>query len=184
MPLPTDYDTPEGEELAEVAIRGAIKDCFLQVAENDRFGFTGTLAHTRLRYPDSNDVWDQIATIVDPDTKDAETEEQTRLIRIFAVAFVGFSSKLTELTIRYAIKVSFGFKDVYKGDATKNSSDELTALLMQYRKYLQNNLSLGLDDRVTHLYLNCGNVRFVPKDLQGNALQVADCSLSVVLGIC
>lgn len=184
MALPEDYDTPEGEEQAELEIRKAIVDCFLAVAENERFGFTATLAHDRLRYPDRNNVWEEIATIVDPDTADEDAEKRTRLLRYFAVSLVGFSRTLRELSFRYAIKLSFGFKDVYKTDENRNSSDELTALLVQYQKYLANNLNLGLDDRVAHQYLNCGNVRFVLKDAQGNAVQVTDNTLTVILEVC
>jgi hypothetical protein len=184
MPLPSDYDTPEGEEQAELAIRKAIVDCFLAVAANTRFGFDPGLAHDRLRYPDSAKTWELIATIIDPDTASEPTEKQTRLLRYFAVSLVGFSGALRELTLRYAIKLSFGFKDVYASDDTRNSSNELVACLIQFQKYLRNNLSLGLDDRVTHQYLNCGNIRFVLKDAQGNAVQVADNTLNVVLEVC
>lgn len=184
MALPNDYDTPLGEEQAELEIRKAIVECFLSVAGNARFGFDVTHAHERMRYPDKNDTWEFIATIIDPDTADADAEKQTRLLRYFAVQHVGFSATLRELTLRYAIKLSFGFKDVYATDANRNSSDELSACLMQYQKFLRNNLNLGLDDRVSHQYLVCDNIFFIPKDVQGNSLQIANNRLNVILEVC
>lgn len=184
MPLPNDYDSPLGEEQAELEIRKAIVECFLVIGGDPRFGFDADHAHERLRYPDSNTTWEFLATIVDPDTASAQPEEQTRLVRYFAVSLVGFARTLRELTFRYAIKVSFGFKDVYASDDTRNSSNELTACLVQYQKFLANNLNLGLDDRVSHKYLVLDNVRFVLKDAQGSAVQVSDNRLDVILEVC
>jgi len=184
MPLPSDYDSPLGEEQAELAIREAIVDCFLAVAGNVRFGFSSALAHPRLRYPDSAKTWELISSIVDPDTANQSVEEQTRLLRYFAVSWNGQARKLRELTINYAIKVSFGFKDVYQTDANRNSSDEIVACVMQYQKYLANNLNLGLDDRAFHTYLQTSGLRFVLKDKQGSAVLVADNRLSVILEVC
>src|SRR5215471_13411757 len=129
MPLPNDYDSPLGEEQAELAIREAIVDCFLVIGSDPRFGFDASHSHDRLRYPDKNSTWEVIATIEDPDTANAQPEEQTRLVRYFAVSLVGFARSLRELTFRYAIKVSFGFKDVYATDSTRNSSNELNACI-------------------------------------------------------
>jgi hypothetical protein len=184
MALPNDYDSPLGEEEAELEIRKAIVECFLSVAGNPRFGFDSDHAHTRLRYPDKNSTWEFVASIVDPDTASADPTEQTRLVRYFAVALVGVARTLKELTLRYAIKISFGFKDVYASNVNLNSSDELTACLMQYQKFLANNLNLGLDDRVSHQYLTTTNVRFVLKDAQGSAVQVSDNTLNVILEVC
>lgn len=184
MALPDDYDSPSGEEQAELVIRQAIVDCFLAVANNERFGFTSELAHSRLRYPDSTKTWELISSIVDPDTVNEDASVQTRLLRYFAVSFIGQSRKLRELTINYAIKISFGFKDVYSTNVNRNSSDEVVGCVMQYGKYLANNLNLGLDDRVSHQYLQTSNFRFVIKDRQGNAVMVADNKLSVILEVC
>lgn len=184
MALPVDYDSPEGEEQAELEIRKALVGCFLAVAGNDRFGFDADHAHERLRYPDKNDTWEFIATIIDPDTEDADAEKQTRLLRYFAVAHVGFSATLRELTLRYSIKVSFGFKDVYASDENRNSSNEISACLMQFQKYLRNNQNLGLDDRVSHQNLVGNSILFIPKDAQGNAIHIANTTLNVILEVC
>lgn len=185
MPLPpVECDSLECAEQAEFAIRTAIVDCFLAVANNDRFGFSSDLVHPRLRYPDGTKSWEIISSIVDPDTVDEAPEVQTRLLRYFAVSFIGMSGSLRELKIHYAIKVSFGFKDVYKTDANRNSSDELVGCLAQYESFLAKNLSLGLDDRVTHEYLKTTNLRFVLKDKQGSAVMVADNTLTVLLTRC
>lgn len=185
MALPVDYESSlDGHQQAELAIRTAIVDCFLAVAATPQFGFDATLAHPRLRYPDSTKTWELISSIIDPDTANANPAEQKRLLRYFAVSFYGQSRKLRELTLRYAMRISFGFKDVYSIDPSQNSTDQIVGCVMQFSKYLANNLNLGLDDRVEHQYLDTSALRFVLKDKQGNAVMIADNTLKVILEVC
>jgi len=183
MPLPPDYDSPQGEADAEKAIRGALVDCFLAIAD-PTFGFDSSVAHDRMRYLTNADSWEFVSTIVDPDTAAQPVDQQTKLTRYFALGLVGFQGSLRELKFRYALRTSFGFKDAYKTDSTRNSSDELYACMTQYQKFLRDNLNLGLDDRVSHEYLQLLGIRFVLKDKQGNAMQVADSTITVVLEVC
>lgn len=185
MPLPGDYESSlDGHQQAELAIRTAIVDCFLAVAATPQFGFDATLTHPRLRYPDSTKTWELISSIVDPDTASADPTVQKRLLRYFAVSFYGQSRVLRELTLNYAMRISFGFKDIYATDSNRNSTNEIVGCIMQFEQYLGNNLSLGLDDRVTHQYLQTQSLRFVLKDKQGNAAMIADNTLKVILEVC
>jgi len=180
MPLPTDYDTPEGEDAAETEIRNALVACFLIVG--GAFGFTTDLAHTRPRYPRTDDKWEQIGTIEDPDT--TGNTATTRLTRYASFKFIGFRRVGTELTFRYSFALAFGFKDEYADDSTKNSFDEAASCAKRFGKYLADNPNLGLDDRVTHKQLEIFDNEFIGVDKQGNAANVLFGRIDVVLNVC
>lgn len=180
MPLPVDYDTPEGEEQAEFAIREALGACFFTIGA--AFGFTALLCHTRPRYPRTQPDWEAIGTIEDPDTTGNDT--QTRLVRYSAFKFIGFRSQGQELTLRYQFILSFGFKDEYASNPTLNSHDQMVGCAMRFRKYLADNLNLGLDDRVTHKNLEIYDNDFIPADKQGGAAMVLYGRIDVVLDVC
>lgn len=185
MPLPEDYNSQDGEEEAEIVIRQAIADCFL--VAGTPYGFTSSLVHARPRYPRNDTVWYTIGTIPDPDTVDAETPEGVqRLTRFFSVKFAGFKRTLTELILRYEIVISFGFKDEYSHPdlAGQNSHDQLAGCSIRFGRFLAENLNLGLDDRVTHTYLDIFGRDFIPLDEQGNAAEALAGRLEVVLEVC
>lgn len=184
MPLPADYDSPQGEADAEVAVREAIRDIFLGVA--GAYGYTSAHCHTTPRYPDTIDEWNAIATIVDPDTEPEATEGERRLTRYFSVVYAGMSRVLSELTLRYDVHVSMGFKDEYqRAPAGRRSYDEIVALNMKFGKTLADNQELGLDDRCSHTFLQAPlRPRWTPEDDQGNPTVTIDNTLSVVLQVC
>lgn len=180
MALPDDYDSPEGEDAAEKEIRSALVACFLAVGS--AFGFTSDLAHTRPRYPRTDDKWEQIGTIEDPDT--TGNTATARLTRYASFKFLGFRRVGKELTIRYSFALGFGFKDEYGADPTKNSFDQATSCSMRFGKYLADNPNLGLDDRVTHKQLEIFDHEFIAVDKQGNSANVLFGRIDVVLNVC
>lgn len=185
MPLPGDYNSQVGEEEAERVIRQAIADSFLTAAGS--FGFTSNQVHARPRYPRTQAQWTEIGTIADPDTEDAATDEgKKRVVRYFSVKFRGFRRTEKELTLRYDVTISFGFKDEYATTALigKNSHDELTGCAIRYGRFLADNLNLGLDDRVTHRFLDIYDNQMIPVDLQGEAAEALFGRLEVVLDVC
>jgi len=185
MALPEDYNSQDGEEEAEFEIRQAIVECFVTSAA--KFGFTSDLAHPRPRYPRTDETWFAIGTIEDPDTADAETAEgKARLTRYFSVKFRGFRRTLTELTLRYELIISFGFKDEYEHPdlAGQNSHDELAGCSMRFGRFLAENLNLGLDDRVSHTYLDMYGGDFIPLDDQGSSAETLLGRLEVQLLVC
>lgn len=184
MPLPSDYDTPAGEGDAEIAIRQALADCFLVVGAS--YGFTTDLIHTRPRYPETDALFEMICTISDPDTAAAIAASKMRLVRYFSVKLTGFKRTLLQLTLRYQIIISFGFKDTYLAApmAGQNSHDQQAACTVRYQKYLADNLNLGLDDRATHDYLEMLYVEFIPVDKQGGAANAMIGKINVFLNVC
>lgn len=180
MALPDDYDSPEGEDIAETEVRKALVACFLLVAAP--FGFTSSLAHTRPRYPRTDDKWEQIGTIEDPDT--TGNTAPVRLTRYASFKFVGFSRAGKELTFRYSFALGFGFKDEYGVDSTRNSFDEAASCAKRFSKFLADNPNLGLDDRVTHKQLEIYAHEFIGVDKQGNAANVLFGRINVVLNVC
>lgn len=184
MPLPADYDDPQGEADAELVVREAIRDIFLGVATP--YGYTSAHCHTVPRYPDTIAEWEAIATIVDPDTEPEAAEGERRTTRYFAVVWAGMSRVLSELTIRYDVQVSYGFKDEYaRAPAGRRTYDELVALNMKFAKTLADNQELGLDDRVSHSFLQAPlRPRWTPEDDQGNPTVTIDNTLSVTLQVC
>lgn len=184
MPLPSDYDSPQGEADAERAVRDAVRDLFL--SESSDYGFTSDLAHTVPRYPDTDEEWEAIATIVDPDTAAGADEDKRRLIRYFTVVWAGMGRVLAELTIRYDVQISFGFKDEYAAaPAGRRSYNELVELVSRFGKKLADNQELGLDDRVSHTFLQVPTrPRWQEADDQGNATVTIDATLAVVLQVC
>lgn len=185
MPLPSDYDSPAGEAVAEGIIRQALADCFLASGSVD-YGFIAGLVHARPRYPRTNEAWLAIATIDDPDTTVTTGSTKVRIVRYFSAKLKGFKRQLQKLTLRYEITISFGFKDEYTAPALagKNSHDELAACAMRYQKYLADNLNLGLDERITHLYLEMDDNRFKVIDKQGNASENMTGRIDVVMNVC
>jgi hypothetical protein len=180
MPLPEDYDSPEGEDTAETEVRKALVACFLAVGTP--FGFTSDLAHTRPRYPRTDDKWESIGTIEDPDTTGNTTT--TRLTRYASFKFLGFRRAGKELTIRYSFALGFGFKDEYGVDSNRNSFDEAASCAKRLGKFLADNPNLGLDDRVTHKQLEIFDHEFIKVDKQGNAANVLFGRIDVVLNVC
>jgi hypothetical protein len=190
MPLPNDYDSVDGEAEAELIIRQAIADSFLIIGA--AYGFTTDTTHTRARYPPvarptdtgRDTTWELISSIVDPDTSAVAATLQTRLMRYFAVSFNSMRRTLRQMTLGYNVKIVFGFKDEYKTDPTQNSFDQITAAAIKFGKYLADNQTLGLDDRVTHRYFEVRGCRFVPADKQGRSASVLDCSITIDLQVC
>lgn len=183
MALPADYDNPAGEALAEAEIRAAMKGLFLAVAAP--YGYDDDHSHTEPRYPDTQEEFDEIYTIDDPDTADADDDGKRRLTRYFVITWAGMSRVLSELTIRYDVQISMGFKDSYAFDPTLRSYNQLVALVHEYGKHLADNQELGLDDRVSHTFLQAPlRPRWTGEDEQGNATVTVDCTLAVVLQVC
>lgn len=183
--LPDDYNDQDGEEAAELIIREAIAACFL--ATSAKFGFTDDLVHARPRFPRTDAKWLEIGTIADPDTIAASTDEgKARLTRYFSVKFRGFRRALRQLTLRYDIVISFGFKDEYLAPALagQNSHDQLAGCSVRFGRYLADNLNLGLDDRVTHTFLEIYNNDTLRLDKQGNAAEILYGRLDVTLEVC
>jgi len=180
VPLPEDYDSPAGEAEANKAIKEALGACFLTVGGS--FGFTAELVHSRPRYPRTDALWEVVGTILDPDSADGEAP--TRLTRYCSFKFSGFRRAGKELTVRYQMVLSFGFKDEYVGDPTKNTYDEMEDCLFQYGKFLADNPNLGLDDRVTHRQLEVIADDFLPASKQGDANVIYYSRIEVVLNVC
>lgn len=146
MPLPDDYDSPDGEAEAELVIRQTLGERFLEMGSE--FGFTEELVHDRPRYPRLDSVWESIGTIEDPET--TGNDSQSRLTRYCSFKFKGFrEAGEQELLLFYEFNLSFGFKDEYATDPTKNSTNDMVACAMKFRRHLKSNKNLGLDDRVT-----------------------------------
>jgi hypothetical protein len=180
VPLPDDYDSPAGEAAASVAIKGALGACFLIIGGS--FGFTTELVHDRPRYPRTDEQWEAVGTIVDPETENGDIP--TRLTRYCSFKFSGFRRAGKELTIRYQMVLSFGFKDEYASDPTKNSYADIESCLFQYGKFLADNPNLGLDDRVTHRQLEVLADEFLPASKQGDANIIYYSRIEVVLNVC
>lgn len=180
MALPVDYDSPEGEATAEAEIREALGACFLMVGA--AFGFTAELIHDRPRFPRTDEAWNAAGTIEDPDTTNGDT--QARLTRYCSFKFAGFRRSGKELTIRYSMVISFGFKDVYNADPNKSSYGDAADCLMRFGKYLADNPNLGLDDRVTHRQLEVFADEFLPASKQGDADVIYYGRIEVVLNVC
>jgi len=178
--LPDDYDTPEGEALAEAEIRKALGACFLLIGVD--YGFTADLVHDRPRYPRSDEAWKAIGTIEDPDTTNGDT--QASLTRYCSFKFAGFRRAGKELTIRYSMVTSFGFKDEYDSDPTKNTYGDAAACLVRFGKSLADNPNLGLDDRVTHRQLEIFADEWLPMSKQGDADVIYYGRIEVVLNVC
>lgn len=180
MALPEDYDSPEGEATAEFEIRQALGACFLAVGST--FGFAAELIHDRPRYPRTDDTWNAVGTIEDPDTTDGET--QARLTRYCSFKFGGFRRGGKELVLRYSVVVSFGFKDQYDADPTKNSYGEAASCLVRFGKFLADSPNLGLDDRVTHRQFEVYADEWLPFSKQGDANVIYYGRVEVVLNVC
>ena len=180
MALPVDYDSPEGEAEAEAEIRQALGACFLLIGAD--YGFTEELVHDRPRYPRTNEGWEAVGTIEDPDTTNGDT--QSRLTRYCSFKFSGFNRRGKELTLRYSVVISFGFKDEYSGDPTKNTYGDAAACLVRFGKSLADNPNLGLDDRVTHRQLEIIADEWLPISKQGDADVIYYGRIEVVLNVC
>jgi len=183
MPLPSDYDSPDGEAAAEVAIRTAIRDIFVGVGS--AYLFDADHSHLCPRYPDTMDEWNRIGTVEDPDTVAQPPENKRRLVRYFAVKYVGMRRTRVELTLAYDIEISMGFKDAYASDTSLRSYNQLTELNMKFGKTLADNQELGLDERVSHNYLQMtSRPNWTPVDEQGESTVTIGDSLAVVLKVC
>lgn len=185
MPLASDYfDSPDGMAAAELVVRQAIRDCFLAVAGT--YGYDANHVHVSPRFPDTDDEWNQIATIEDPDTAaNGPTAEHRRLVRYCHVIYSGHKAGQAEMTINYEIDVSMGFKDGYASDPNRRSYDELTALNVKFEKFLRDNQELGLDERVSHGLLQCpSKPRWTPIDDQGDTTVTVTDTLAVTLKVC
>jgi hypothetical protein len=190
--LPEAYnEDPAALAAAELLIREEIVAMFLDFAAP--FGFDANTAHERMRYPDNKTGFELLMTVEDPDTAEQPPEKRRHLIRYFAVEWDGQSQVGTTLTIRYLIKISFEFKDVYATDANRSSCNELVGLAMMFGRHLANNRGLGFtapessgvpDSPVTHDFFRVTGKRFVPIDRQGRSTQVIDGALNVNLEVC
>jgi hypothetical protein len=185
MPLANDYfETPDKMAEAELVVRGAIRDSFLAVAGS--YLFDSSHAHLSPRFVETDEEWDDIGTVEDPDTaSNGPTEEHRRVVRYCHVLFAGHRAGLRELTINYEIDVSMGFKDEYASTPGLRSYDELTALNFKFEKYLRDNQELGLDDRVSHGLLQTpAKPTWTPVDNQGSTTVTLTHTLAVTLKVC
>lgn len=184
MPLPDDYDNPGGQAEAEATIRESIKGIFLSVA--GPYGFNTSLAHVCPRYTETDEEWEAVATIEDPDTMDAGDDAKRRLLRYFAIAWAGQNRVLAELTFRYDLQITLGFKDEYAtGTPGRRSWNELVALVQQFDKRLADNQELGLDDRVSHTFLQCPlRPIWDADDPQSVSAVTVNATLAVILKAC
>lgn len=184
MPLPQDYDSPAAQATAELVIRESIRDLFLSVSVP--YGFAPELVHVCPRYTETDSEWDAIATIEDPDTADVGDDAKRRLLRYFAIAWAGQGRVLAELTFRYDLQITMGFKDEYAtGASGRRSWNELVALVQEFDKQLADNQELGLDDRVSHMFLQCPlRPIWDGDDPQSSSSVTVNATLAVVLQVC
>lgn len=183
MPLPNDYDSIDGEAAAELVVREAIRDIFVGVATP--YLFDNAHSHICPRYPETLDEWNTIGTVEDPDTGNQPAGNKRRLVRYFAVKWVGQGRRLRELTLNYELEVSMGFKDAYASAPTKRSYNELVELNMKLGKVLADNQELGLDDRVSHNFMQTPfKPSWTPIDEQGETTVTITNTLAVVLKVC
>lgn len=184
FPNDTDYDTPQGMADAEEAIRQAIADLFLAVAAD--YGFTNNHVQIVFRAVTTPEEFDIISMIDDPDTADEDAADRRKLERHFYIDQRSFKRTPTELTYTYGLHIFYGFKDEYaKIPAGRRSLGELYALNTKFEKMLADNQTLGLDERISHSFLQMpSKPRWLPQDSQGNSTTVIDDTLAVVLRVC
>jgi hypothetical protein len=185
MPLASDYfETPDKMAAAELVIRGAIRDSFLVVAT--AYLFDSNHAHLSPRFVETDADFESIAMVEDPDTAaNGPSGEHRKIVRYCHVLYAGHRAGLYELTINYEIDVSLGFKDEYASTPGLRSYDELTALNFKFEKYLRDNQNLGLDDRVSHGFLQTpAKPVWTPVDNQGSTTVTLTHSLAVTLKVC
>jgi hypothetical protein len=186
MPLPTEYETPEGQELAELAIRQAIADIFLGIAEP--YLFSANVIHLEPRYVEEEADYKDVFTVLDPDVvpQPQTPKDEYRIHRYFAVEYAGHVRTAKLLSLRYLTVISMGFRDRYQARPLVGTYKEIVALNMRFERILADNQGLGLDDDlVSHrFYQSPSRPRFAPADDQGGTAVVLDGTLTVDLRVC
>jgi hypothetical protein len=184
MPLPSNYDDPAGMAAAELAIRTAIRDIFAGTAL--AYGFPDDHCHECPRFPDTDAEWDAVAMVDDPDTQAAQAAGKKRIMRYMDVYYQGHRrASKQDMTLRYIVSITMTLKDSYASDPNKRALNEIVELDFKFGKTIDDNQELGLDDRVSHNYLQTPTRPLMtPVDDQGRTIVTLFNTLEVNLKVC
>lgn len=179
MPLPNDYDDPDGMAAAELAVRTAIRDIFAGVAL--AYGFPNDHCHICPRDPDTEAEWNAIAMIDDPDAA-APKPKVMRYMDIFYGGRRRVSKQ--DMLLRYVISYSMTLKDSAT-DPSLRALNQLVSLEFKFGKTIDDNQELGLDERVSHNYLQTPTRPLItPVDDQGGSVITNFNTIEVNLKVC
>jgi hypothetical protein len=169
MPLPSNYDDPAGMAAAELAIRTAIRDIFAGTAL--AYGFPDDHCHECPRFPD---------------TQAAQAAGKKRIMRYMDVYYQGHRrASKQDMTLRYIVSITMTLKDSYASDPNKRALNEIVELDFKFGKTIDDNQELGLDDRVSHNYLQTPTRPLMtPVDDQGRTIVTLFNTLEVNLKVC
>lgn len=135
---------------------------------------------SRERYPKGYEKWEALALIENPD------DAARKLLRLATVVTERSRFRAGEWSIRWTVKIGWGFQDERPADAITglsrgNSYDELMSFCYGFMGYVIARPDLGVDDALTILGTEHVRTRFVPQDKQGNAAHVADLAIDGVI---